>query len=74
MSVCRISLNFVFLYIDYDFLKYDFSMLISDSLSAWRNFTFLAIENAPREDSDWTARIFTERSSKGAFPDNAADM
>ena len=31
MSVCLNIPNFAFVYIDYDFPKYDFSMLISDS-------------------------------------------
>ena len=30
---------------------------LESSLSAWRNFASLAIQNAPREDSDQTARM-----------------
>ena len=48
------------------------------SLSAWRNFAPLAIQNVPTEDSDQPAQmcrliwIFTEHMSEGTFSDVAA--
>ena len=50
------------------------------SLSAWRNLASLAIQNAPSEDSDQTARmrrliwIFTKRTSEGTFSDVASHL
>ena len=47
------------------------------SLSAWRNFAFLVIENVPTEDSDQTAhlrsltRIFAGRTCPKVFRDVA---
>ena len=43
------------------------------SLSAWRNFDSLAIQNAPSEDSDQTARMrrLILRMYEGAFSDVA---
>ena len=49
-------------------------------LYAWRNFAFLAIQNAPREAFDQTARmrsliwIFTGRTSNALFSDFAAEV
>ena len=50
------------------------------SLSAWRNFVSLAIQNAFSEDSDQTARmrrliwILTGRTSEDTFSDVAANV
>ena len=58
-------------------LKSDCAVWSESSLSAWRIFASLAIQNAPSEDSDQTARmrslIWIRRAhmSEGMFPDVA---
>ena len=50
------------------------------SLSAWRTFASLFIQNMPSEDSEQTAkmrrliRIFTKRTSEGTFSDVVAHL